>query len=229
MRLVPAASPDMQAAHSHRYVLTIVDILMQDRNLLRPTAQLLKKYYLHAHPGLEKALEALRLNQRRPDTIGNVVTPEHVFQLTQILYELYQQDEKMIGYHRGAIVELLVHRLVCPRYGPGEFCRTNQRFVDGYTDITVQEVDVAALSNIRHQVEGYECKVSASGFKQYDCTNLKDLADAAYERQYRVNVGFVAVENDSLMKIKLESYRVPAPIKLYGLDSLETLENLSFF
>jgi hypothetical protein len=228
MRLVPAASPEMQAAHSHRYVLTIVDILLQDRNLLRPIARLLKKYHLPAQPGLEKDLEAIRLNRSRPDATGRVVTYDHVIKLTQILHELYQQNEKKINYQRGAIVELLVRKLVCSRYGPGEFCLNNQRFVDGYTSITVEEIDVAALSTVRRQLEGYECKVSASGFQQYDCVNLKNLADAAYDKQYRVNVGFVSLENDTLMKIKLDNYRVPEPIKLYGLDSIETLQNLLF-
>ena len=158
-----------------------------------------------------------------------VVSPEIVIRLTQILNKLYQQSEQQVGYHRGAIVEALVRRLIHRRYGVGEFCLNNQRFVDDHGKaITVTEVDVAALSTIRSKVEGYECKISSSGFDPYDSINLKDLADAAYERDYLVNVGFISLESDNLMKIRLQSRQLPEDIKLYGLDSVETLENFSF-
>jgi hypothetical protein len=228
MKLVPASSPGMEAAHRHTYVRTIVDILMQDRNLLRPTARFLKKYSSGDQPGFKESLDALRLFRSRSDSNGVMTTPEYVITLTQTLMKLYQQrDMNKIKYQRGAIVELLVRQLIRHRYNrPGDLCLNNQRFVENYQNITVKEVDVAALSTTLRKVEGYECKVSPSSFEPYDVINLSNLADAASDRQYRANVGFVAFESDYVMKIKLIKLQLSDVIKLYGLDSIEFLQNL---
>lgn len=80
---------------------------------------------------------------------------------------------------------------------------------------------------MRRKAEGYECKVSASGFESYDCTNLTNLVDAANDREYRINAGFVSFENDSVMRLKLiRRFQLPAFIKQYGLDSIENLQHL---
>ena len=47
-----------------------------------------------------------------------------------------------------------------------------------------------------------------------------NLADAANDGQYRVHVGFVAFESDSVMKIKLVMLELPGIIKLYGLEAV---------
>lgn len=230
MKLIPASSPGMAAAHSHIYVRTTVNILMQDRNLLKPTAKFLKKYFSEEQPGFIESLDALKMNRSRPDASGMVSPPGHVIELTQTLLKIYRQrDKKSIDYQRGAIVESLICKLVGYRYRkPDEFCLTNQRFVENYKDITVKEVDVAAISFPQRKLEGYECKISPAGFEPYDRINLGDLVNAANERQYHVNVGFVAFENDNVMKIKLTNMQLPEFIKLYGLDSLESLEHLFF-
>lgn len=229
MKLVPASSPGMAAAHSHTYVRTTVDILMQDRNLLKPTAKFLKKYSSNGQQGFEESLDALKMNRSRPDVDGIVSPPSHVIILTQTLMKMYQQgDKRKIDYQRGAIVEALICRLISYRYNnPGEFCLTNQRFVEDYKKITVKEVDVAAISVLRHKLEGYECKVSPAASEPYDRINLSDLVEAANDKQYRVNVGFVAFENDHVMKIKLAKMQLPEFIKLYGLETLESLQHLS--
>jgi len=229
MKLVPASSPGMEAAHRHTNVRTTVDILIQDRNLLIPTARFLKKFTSHDQSDFEESLDALRLFRSRSDSNGIVTTPDHVITLTQTLSKLYQQrDLDKIKYQRGAIVESLVRQLIRHRYDrPGELCLNNQRFVENYKKITVKEVDVAALSTTRLKAEGYECKVSPTSFEPYDRINLSNLADAANDRQYRVNVGFVAFESDSVMKIKLVRLELPSVIKLYGLDSIESLQHLS--
>ena len=229
MKLVPASSPGMEAAHRHTNVRTTVDILIQDRNLLIPTARFLKKFTSHDQSDFEESLDALRLFRSRSDSNGIVTTPDHVITLTQTLSKLYQQrDLDKIKYQRGAIVESLVRQLIRHRYDrPGELCLNNQRFVENYKKITVKEVDVAALSTTRLKAEGYECKVSPTSFEPYDRINLSNLADAANDRHYRVNVGFVAFESDSVMKIKLVRLELPSVIKLYGLDSIESLQHLS--
>jgi len=229
MKLVPASSPGMEAAHRHTNVRTTVDILIQDRNLLIPTARFLKKFTSRDQSDFEESLDALRLFRSRPDSNGIVTTPAHVITLTQTLSKLYHQsDMEKIKYQRGAIVESLVRQLIRRRYDrPGELCLNNQRFVENYRKITVKEVDVAALSTTRLKAEGYECKVSPTSFEPYDRINLSNLVDAANDRQYRVNVGFVAFESDSVMKIKLVRLALPSVIRLYGLDSIESLQHLS--
>jgi hypothetical protein len=233
MNLVSADSPGMRAAHSHSYVLTIVDILMQDRNLLRPTAALLRKYHLldteNVKTRFEEDLKELRRNRSRPSVDNTVTPPDNVIKLTQTLHDLYHQsDQQKVRYHRGAIVEVLVRKLIAHRYGPNDFCLNSQHFVENYRNITVKEVDVAALSNIRYKLEGYECKVNPAGFEPSDKMNLTCLIDAADEKQYRINVGFVSFESDKVMRIKLAKHEIPNFIELYGLDSVETLQNLSF-
>src|SRR5437763_11454599 len=227
MKLVPASSPGMEAAHRH--VRTTVDILIQDRNLLIPTARFLKKFTSRDQSDFEESLDALRLFRSQTDSNGVVTTPAHVITLTQTLSKLYHQsDVEKIKYQRGAIVESLVRQLIRHRYDrPGELCLNNQRFVENYRDITAKEVDVAALSTTRLKAEGYECKVSPTSFEPYDRINLSNLADAANDRHYRVNVGFIAFESDSVMKIKLVRLALPSVIRLYGLDSIESLQHLS--
>jgi len=217
----------MEAAHRH--VRTTVDILIQDRNLLIPTARFLKKFTSRDQSDFEESLDALRLFRSQTDSNGVVTTPAHVITLTQTLSKLYHQsDVEKIRYQRGAIVESFVRQLIRHRYDrPGELRLNNQRFVENYRDITVKEVDVAALSTTRLKAEGYACKVSPTSFEPYDRINLSNLVEATNDRQYRVNVGFVAFESDSVMKIKLVRLALPSVIRLYGLDSIESLQHLS--
>ncbi len=228
MQLISAASPGIDAAHHHIYVRRVVDILLQDKNLLRPTAIFIKNYHSKDQPNFKSSLDALYQLYSRPDQNGIVTVPPHISTLIQLLSELYQQrDRGKIQYQRGAILELLVHHLIQHRYNmSGEQCLTNQRFIENYRDITVQEVDVAALSQIRKKAEGYECKVNPTSFEPYDSINLMDLRNAASERNYRINVGFVTFENDRVMKIKVTKLHLSEHIKLYGLDSLESLQNI---
>lgn len=227
MELIPASSPGMMRAHAHSYVKTIVSILMQDRKLLRPIAIFLQQCHSSNQPNFEEKLDALRLNQSRPNANGTVVPPDHVLTLIQTLHDFYKQSDTQVKYLRGAVVELLALKLICHRYDqPDEFCLTNQRFSENHRDITVQEVDVAALSVKRHKAEGYECKINANGFEAYDSINLCDLVDAADDREYRVNVGFIAFENAHVMNAKLKKFHLPDCIELYSLDSLEGLQYL---
>ncbi len=215
----------MRKAHSNSYVRTIVDILLQHRDLLEDIADVLQTYEHRAQIGLAEDLETLRINQRRQ----NLITPPHVIELTDVLHKLYQQPNENIKHQRGAIVELLARKIICPRYGKDEFCLNNQRFFDKQGNpITVKEVDVAALSHIRSQVEGYECKIKTAGFESYDCINLENLVDAAHDQDYNVNVGFFSLDKDTVMTKKLRHLQPPPCINLYGLDSLEKLEKFSF-
>lgn len=231
MRLIAAGgSPEMQEALLHPYVKTIVDILLQvqDRSFFRLIAQFLKNYEQRTLPKFEKDLEALhQYYLRRPNSEGLFITPPYIDVLKQTLDNLYRQPERKIRYQRGAILELLVHNLVCPRYRSGE-CSGNQRFLDERGKNITDQVDVAALSHDQHQVEGYECKIKAVGISSEDCTNLTALANAALERDYLVNVGAVSFDNDWLVENRLRWHQVLGRIKPYGLDSLLTLQHTPF-
>lgn len=227
MKLVPAGgSPRMQRALSHPYVQTIVGILLQYPDLLAIVAELLQTYERRAQVGLEDALDALRINQQRSGSIGQT-TPGHVTELIQTLHNLYKQPDEDIVYHRGAIVEVLVFKLISNRYNAGE-CVSNHSFVDEQGRVITDQVDVAALSRTKREIEGYECKLKADGIKSSDCTNLAKLATVAQHWGYHANVGVVTLDDDMYMKRKLARLQ-PAPvIKFYGLDTIETLRDSPF-
>ncbi|MEO8972392.1 MAG: hypothetical protein ABI406_12420 [Ktedonobacteraceae bacterium] len=86
------------------------------------------------------------------------------------------------------------------------------------------QIDVAVLSE-NTVVEGYECKIKASGIASEDCDNLKALVKAAHNEEYAVHVGFVSFENDKLVKAKLEYFSAPSYIDIYGLDSIQYLRD----
>lgn len=223
MKLIPAGgSSRMQRALTHPYVQTIVGILLQYPDLLEIVAELLQTYERRAQVGLEEYLDALRINQQRPDRKGQI-TSGHVIELIQTLRNLYQLPDEDIVYHRGAIVEVLVFKLMSHRYNSGE-CVSNHRFVDEHGRVITDQVDVAALSRARMEIEGYECKLKANGIESSDCTNLARLVTVAHDWGYRANVGFVTFDDDKYMKRKLARLQ-PAPvIKFYGLDSLGGLQ-----
>lgn len=227
MKLVPApGSPQMQRALSHRYVHTIVDILLQYPELLTGVARLLQTYEQHAQSGIEDALEALRIIQRRPNATGQTIA-SHVIELTQTIHDLYQQSNEVISYQRGAIVELLAYKLVSARYAPAE-CLGNHSFHDTQGRPITGQVDVAALSRDRNQLEGYECKLKANSIESSDCTNLVYLAQTAQNLGYRANVGFVTFDDDMYMRRKVARFNPPSTIKFYGLDSIKTLRDNPF-
>jgi len=230
MKLVPAGgSPQMQRALMHRHVHTIAQILFQypeHPELLRTVASMLQTYERHAQAGLEADLENLRVNQSRPGNAG-LAPPSHVVELIQTLRNLYQQRDEDIQYQRGAILEILIYKLVNPRYSPGE-CQNDHRFVDEQGRDITDQVDVAALSHAKKQAEGYECKLKVAGIESSDCTSLANLADVAQQEGYRANVGFVTFDDEKRMKRTITRLHSSPALKAYGLDNLELLRNSLF-
>lgn len=223
MKLVPAyGSPRMQKALLHTYVHTIVGILLLHPEPLAIVAELLQTYEHRAQTGFEEDLDALRINLRRMGSTG-LITSKHVIELIQTLHNLYQQPDEDIAYQRGAIVEVLAFKLVSYRYKSGE-CVSNHRFVDEQGRVVTDQVDVAALSRTKKEIEGYECKLKANGIKSSDLTNLTNLANVAQQWDYLANVGIVTFDDVMYMKRKLARLQ-PAPgIKFYGLDNIGTLQ-----
>lgn len=231
MKLIPAGgSPGMRKAISHQYVHTIAHILLQDRQLLELVADLLKTFERRGQKGFEETLEQLQINQKRQRFAevaeDNALSP-HILELTQTLQKMYQQPDEDIRYQRGAIVELLAYELVRHRYRPGE-CLGNQRFIDEHGKAITDQIDVAALSQTKQQIEGYECKLKVDGVESSDCTNLAYLADAAQERDYDANVGIISFNDSRYMRRRLARLQPDASILLYGLDNLHALETFSF-
>jgi hypothetical protein len=219
----------MQRALIHRHVRTIAHILflyLEQPDLLRTVVSILQTYERHAQAGLEADLEYLRVNQSRPGDAG-LAPPSHVVELIQTLHNLYQQRDEDIRYQRGAILEVLVYQLVDPRYKANE-CQSNHRFVDNHGRYVTEQVDVAALSQNKRQIEGYECKLKAAGIESSDCTGLAELADVAQEEGYRTNVGFVTFDDEKPIRRKIAHLHSSPMLKAYGLDNLGLLRNNPF-
>ena len=229
MRLIPASGGSyIRKALADTYVRTIIEILIAeaDLSLLALVARLLQKYTQHAQSGLEGALQFLKTNQSLLKPEGEVI-PEHILTLTRAIYNLYQQSNEEIDLLRGAIVEAFTYELVRPRYEPGE-CLSNHRFLDGYGRQVTDQVDVAALSRAKLQLEGYECKIKVDSIDSPDCTSLSHLVEVAPNWDYRPHVGIVTFDEETTMKRKLARL-YPAPsIKLYGLNSIFTLRHTPF-
>ncbi len=158
-----------------------------------------------------------------PDEEGLFTVPDYVEKLIDMLYALYQHDERTIGFFRGAIVEQLTFQLVSLRC-PSNECFSNYRFLDRHHREVTGQIDVAVLA-ANSVVEGYECKIKASGIASEDCDNLKSLVKAAHDEEYAVHVGVVSFENDRLVKEKLEYYFAPSYIEIYGLDNIQYLRD----
>lgn len=227
---------DMQNALSHSYVRTIVNILQEHRDTIAFVAEVLQTYQQPKQAGLTEALIGIRTSFSRVDTEGNTVIPIYITNLTETLEKLYQQNFEKIRDQRGAIVELFGYRLVCHRYNDNQECSNSRRFEDdrGHR-ITLQEVDVAALSHNRRHVEGYECKLKAEGLTSDDCIDLAYLIKEAQEINYSANVGVISFDIDRLVRrrlYKLQSVIQHLPtvqsIKIYGLESLEKLRSTPF-
>lgn len=229
MRLIPASGdPHLQRALANSYVHTIVDILLAETNpnLFALVARLLQKYTRHVQAGLEEALQFLQSYHRLLQPEGEEI-PEHILTLTRAIHNLYQQSDEEIKLLRGAIVEVFTYELVRSRYKPGE-CLSNQRFLDGHGRQVTDQVDVAAISRERYEIEGYECKIKVDGIDSPDCTSLSHLVAAAQNWDYRTHVGIVTFDEETTMKFKLARLNPAPSINLYGLNSIFALRYTPF-
>lgn len=227
MKLVPAGgSSQMRRALEQRSVHSIVSILAQHPELLTSTAYILKTFDSHAQVELTTALDNLRLNHSRPGDSG-LMSPPYVSELVQILQNLYQQSDEEIRYQRGAILEVLTYMLVSSRYQVDE-CQSDYRFKDVQGRDVTEQIDVAALSEYKRWVEGYECKLKASGIQSPHCTGLVYLVKVAEQEGYQANVGFVALEDESIISRRIGRLSSSTVLKAYGLNSIWLLRNSPF-
>ena len=230
MKLVRAdGNIELQKALANSYVHTIVDIFVRDKETLMLAAELLKTHIKREQPGLKEKLEALQTYYRSLDAAGDIVIPSHISELIAAIEHLYEQNNEKIEVQRGAIVELLGYNFISPRYGSNDSCSNSRRFYDEHNKpITIQEVDVAALSPGRRQLEAYECKMKVGGLMHDDCVDLEYLVDAAEKCDYSANIGVISFDNDRIVERRLERLCVLKCIKGYGLESIYSLRHSPF-
>ena len=132
MKLVSAeGNLQLQRALGHVYVTTLVEIFVNHLDTLMVAADLLQTLVHHNPPGLKEKLKGIYDTYRSVDSDGNIIVPEHIAKLIETLEKLYyQRNDEIITDQRGAIVELLGHKLICPRYGVNDSCSNSRRFVD---------------------------------------------------------------------------------------------------
>jgi hypothetical protein len=224
MKLVRAdGNVRLQRALTHTYVRSLVTIFVQHQDILDIAADILQNCVYKAHPDLQDKLNSIAVMYRRVDMNGEYIVPEHIVKLIELLKKFYQQPNEVIEDQRGAIVERLGYEIVSSRYSQDE-CANSRRFVDEQgKDITLQEVDIAALSHRHQQLEAYECKMRANKLERDDCNDLEYLASAAYERGYRANIGIISFDPDSIVRKKLWRLGASNTIKVYGLESIRKL------
>lgn len=232
MKLRPApGGPEMVNALSNQNVRDIVTMLLQIHNQesFRNFADFLVKFSKRTQVNFTEALEDLRISfQSYPDAQGLYLTPESVNAFIDRLKSLYQQNEKMLGFLRGAIVERLTGELISQRCYVGE-CQSNQKFLNERSREVTGQIDVAVLSHNSLFAEGYECKIKADGLMSEDCDNLKALVRAARNENYYVHVGITSFVADRLVKRRLEYFDAPQYITAYGLDSITQLRNTPLY
>jgi hypothetical protein len=226
MRLKPApGGPEMVSALDNRHVLRIVAILLPitDQDIFRDVALFLSSYTKSSQAYFKESLNDLRTSIS-PDEEGLFTTPSNINDLVTALEFLYKQNNEVLGYLRGAVVEQLTLQLISQRCLPRE-CVNNHSFEDNYGKRVTAQIDIAVLSYNKSEpfIEGYECKIKARGIQSEDCDNLRALVKAAHDENSYVYVGVVSFEDDQFIKRRLDHFDAPSYVKAYGLDSIKSL------
>ncbi len=230
MKLAPAVGNfKLQQALSHTYVRDIVNFLLTHENLLPDIAEILQTCVQKDPPELAVKLHAIHTIYAYIDDEGHLVLSGDIAKLIQTLENFYRQPKEKIEDQRGAIVELLGCRLVCLRYQGSPNCANSRRFVDEQQRyITIQEVDVAALSDYPKQLEAYECKMRVNKLETHDCNDLTYLAKEALKYGYHANVGIISFDPSPMIRRKLKQLHADPRIRSYGIDCLMTLRDSPF-
>jgi|SRR5215469_8702050 len=101
-------------------------------------------------------------------------------------------------------------------------------FVDRPSRYESDQVDIAVLSEVRQQIEGYACKIKPAGIMSVDCTNLTALAVRAQDMGYDVHTGVVCFDNSNVITQRIKKFPLMMPIKAYGLDNIQDLRTSPF-
>lgn len=242
MKLVRADGHQQQQwALANDHTRTIARILCEhigDNALVRSATQILKLLNGEAYENLDQKLQELGALYTLDPSDEFAVPPTYIVELMQAIHELYcqplcrrlyRQQKEQIDSLRGAVVERLGLELIQHRYADTEECANSRRFLDQRNvTITLQEVDVAAISPERFQLEGYECKMKAYACADHDCRDLEYLYNAANEEGYRVQVGVISLDLSKYIEKRLEQLDAARCIRAFGVDALNKLQYSPF-
>lgn len=237
-------SSGIQDALENEHVKKIVDIFLdireEEKIFFNLVARFLQEYSGFPSKGFARRLEALKNSKfRNIDSSGqrfssSSFSPNDLFSAIEALYDADEED--IINYRRGAIVELLTYELVNSRCQEGE-CKSNQCL--RYGTYTSKQIDIVVFSKSKGRIEGYSCKIKSVSA---DCSGLRDLVDLSDEGKKSscdICVGIVSFDNSSVIQQRLQTCSMPdAPsidvpylphrIRAYGLNNLSDLTRSPF-
>ena len=239
MRVIRAdGHRQQQWALGNIYAQTVARILSEhitDSILITAVAQTLQNCTGEMYSDLDQRSDSIRDLYQKPEIY--IPVPEYISELLAALHDLYYQprnklyrsQEEQINSLRGAVVELLGLALIKSRYGSGDECANSRRFVDRrHVTVTLQEVDIAAISEARRELEGYECKMRAISLMHDDCVDLEQLYHVAHEEQYQAHVGIISLDPGRLIDRRLDHLHADHCIQAYGADMLHVLRYSPF-
>ena len=229
-----------QWALANLHVQAIACILSEhidDDDLLSAVAHVLQSLSGEFYNGLAQELASIRDLYKLISSEEESTIPDYVTEILQAIHELYHQPRSVlypnlkdqINSLRGAVVERLGFELIKHRYGRDDECANSKRFVDQRNKpITLQEIDIAALSYERRQLEGYECKMKAISLENHDRLDLEYLHRAATEEDYLVQVGAISLDPSKLVEKRLRRLDASRCIVAFGVDVLNELQYSPF-
>jgi hypothetical protein len=243
MRLIPAlGSRDIQDAIKNVNVNNVVSLLLLllevDIDLFILFASFLRRNEQKSTSNFFKQLQNLKSNRLKDcDAEGKYAIAPYTDELCQAILAVYDASPLVVGYRRGAIVELLTYALVSHRCKEGE-CKGNHRFLYPSRPSPhhrSDQVDVAVLSELKLQIEGYSCKMQVKYIESMDCTNLQQLSHNGNEGGYAVHIGVVSFDSSKKVRRRLKDLSSPElnlffedTIQPYGLDNLIALTQSPF-
>ena len=241
MKLIRADGHQQQQwALTNSHTQTVARILsehMDDSDLLPTIARILRNIHGEAQESLAQELTIVRALYESVRPEGEDSIPEYVAELLQAIHELYHQarsalfsqPKDQINSLRGAVLERLAFELIKHRYGENDECANSRRFLDHFGNVvTLQEIDLAALSASRRQLEGYECKIKAMSVEHHDCVDLTYLYRGALEEEFQVQVGVISLDPGKMVAKRLKWLTAAPCVLAYGVDGLDELQYCPF-
>jgi len=238
MRLIAASgSQEMKNALDNEHVQKIADILLvaekATKNIFKFVAQFLQKHDSRISASFTEDLNVLRnYGIEHQDIDDQFVLPPYLDELCLALEALYDATPTVVNFRRGAIVEVFAYRLVNSRCYDND-CLSNHRFINRANGYASDQVDVAVLSEIEKEIEGYACKLKSAGMMSVDCTNLLALSKEASALGYSAHIGAICFDPSDAIRRRLKRLSVPdlpfiEMIAPYGLDNLSDLMRSPF-
>ncbi len=230
MKLVSAeGNQQQQRALNNVYAREIAHILVEHiedvPDLLQVISEILQRCTGDKHGDITNKLNSIRILYENQ---SDGKAPDYIIKLVSALEKVYQHPKEQIDHLRGAIVELLGRALICPRYRSGE-CANSRRFVNSRNkEVTIQEVDVAAISYFYFQLEGYECKIKSISLMHDDCVDLAYLAKEAQEESYQAHIGIISLDPDKMVARNIRRLTGEQCIQVYGVESIKELKYSPF-